>query len=93
MNGDEGSGIPAWTTGITVTTHVAVLATAGWVIAVEGTTGDSVGPKQMVQSGSPAQGEVDVQYDADGVATLTFNTTDAITACAVVVRPTGANLL
>jgi hypothetical protein len=74
---------PAWVTGVAVTTHVAVMAGAGLILSVEGTTGSSVGPKQIIQSGSPAAGQVDVQYDAAGIATLTFNATDAITVAAV----------
>jgi hypothetical protein len=82
-------GDPDWTTGITVTTHVATLAEPGWVLAVEATTATSAGPKQQIQSGSPAAGEVDVAYTA-GVATLTFNATDAVTACAVTYVARGA---
>jgi hypothetical protein len=78
---------PQWTTGVTVTTHVATLSVAGWVTAVEGTTGTSTGPKQQIQSGSPAAGQVDVAYDSAGIATLTFNATDAITVAAVQVVP------
>ncbi len=85
--------VPAWETGIVVTTHVAVMTTAGFVMAVEGTAGNTAGPKSQIQSGAPATLQVDVQYDADGIATLTFNATDAITACAVVVLPRGASLV
>lgn len=72
-----------WTTGAAVTTHVLALESPGPIIAVEGTTGNSTGPKSMV-TGAPAQGQVQVAYDGDGVPTLTFNTTDAITAAAYV---------
>lgn len=83
---------PVWTTAVAVTTDVAVLATAGYVLAVEGTTGSVTGPKKVIQSGSPATTQVDIQYAASGVATLTFNAaTDSITACAVVILPRGAD--
>lgn len=75
-------GVPAWTTGVTVTTHVATLPEPGWVVAVEATTGTTTGPCQQVQNGTPATGEVDVAYTA-GVATLTFASGDAVTECAV----------
>ena len=94
MNGEAGSQVvPQWRTGLAVATNVAVMPLAGYVIAVEGTTGTSTGAKSQVQNGSPAAGSVDVQYDANGVATLTFNGADAITECAVVLRPTGSGLL
>lgn len=83
----------AWTTGITVSSHAATLATAGFVIAVEATTATSAGAKQMQYSASPAAGYVRVEYSDAGVATLTFNATDAVTECAVVVIPRSASLL
>lgn len=80
-------GTPAWLTAQAVTTHVLVMGSAGWVLAVEGTTGSGTGPKQMQVSGSPAAGAVQVEYDGDGIATLTFNATDAITVAAVMLQP------
>lgn len=85
--------VPAWETGIVVDTNVAVMTTAGFVMAVEGTTGNTTGPKAQIQSTGPATLQVDVQYDAAGIATLTFNGTDAITVCAVVILPRGDSLL
>lgn len=82
---------PVWTTAIVVSTNVAVLATAGYVVSVEATTATSAGPKEQIQSGSPAAGNVDVAYAASGVATLTFNAVDAVTACAVAILPKGAD--
>lgn len=82
---------PLWTTGITVTSHEAVLATAGYVVAVEATAGSTTGPVSQVQDGSPATTEVNVVYAVSGVATLTFATGDAVTACAVVILPKGAD--
>jgi hypothetical protein len=72
-----------WQSGLAVTTHVLVMAQAGAVLAVEGTTGSGTGVKQMQFSASPAAGFVRVEYDAAGVPTLTFNATDAITEAAV----------
>lgn len=80
--------VPAWTTGVSVSSHTATLAFAGLVTNVEATAGGSGGVKSIQNSAAPAQGFVRVVYDAAGVATLTFNATDAITATAVqVVRP------
>ena len=41
------------------------------------------GPKQQIEQGTPASGEVLVGYDADGVATLTFAAGDGITEASV----------
>lgn len=76
-------GATVWRTGVTVTTHVAVMPVKGVVVAVHATTATSAGPKQQLSTGVAAAGQVTVAYTA-GVATLTFNTTDAVTACAVV---------
>jgi hypothetical protein len=73
----------AWQTALAVTTHVLTLAQAGLVLAVEATTATSAGVKQMQYSGSPAAGFVQVEYDAAGIPTLTFNATDAVTVAAV----------
>jgi hypothetical protein len=75
--------VPAWQTGIAVTTHVATLSTPGLVLAVEATTATSAGAKLMQVSAAPAAGSVQVAYNGSGVATLTFNATDAVTVCAV----------
>lgn len=84
---NNGGVVPAWTTGITVTANVAVLAAAGRIIAVESTTGGITGPNAQVQNGTPGSGEVDVQYDGGGIATLTFAAADTVTGCAVVLQP------
>jgi hypothetical protein len=78
--------IPAWTAHV-VAAHIVALPTAGYVVAVEGDVGVATGPKAQVQNGAPAAGEVDVAYDAAGIATLTFNAVDAITNAQVVLRP------
>lgn len=82
---------PVFTTAIAVVADAVVLATAGYVLAVEATTATAPGPKKQIQSGSPAAGTVDVAYAVSGVATLTFNGVDAVTACAVVILPKGAD--
>jgi hypothetical protein len=80
--------VPVWTSGVVVASHTVTLAFAGYVTAVEATTADSTGVTQVQFSAAPAQGFVRVEYSAAGVATLTFNATDNVTACAVqVVRP------
>lgn len=86
---DLGGVTAAWTTGVTVTTHVATLARAGVPVAVEATTASSTGVKQVQNSGSPAAGFVQVAFSS-GVATLTFNATDAVTECAVLLNPAPA---
>src|SRR5687767_11980451 len=68
---------PAWATGIVVTTHVAVLPDAGFVVSVEATAGTAAGPKQIISTATPAAGRVRVEYAPSGIPTLTFNTTDA----------------
>ncbi len=83
LGAGSGAVAPSWTTGIAVSSNTVTLADAGFVLAVEATTATAAGPKQQIQSGSPAAGEVDVAYDGNGVATLTFNAVDAVTACAV----------
>jgi hypothetical protein len=69
-------------TGLTVATHTVTLSAAGMVLWVDATTATSAGPKQCIV-GTPAAGEVKVEYDSDGIPTLTFNATDAVTECAV----------
>lgn len=83
----------AWQSGIAVAANVAVLPKSGFVIAVEATAASSAGAKSQIQSGSPAAGNVDVAYDADGVPTLTFNGTDAVTECAASQMVLGKDLL
>lgn len=78
--------VPAWVTGVAVSTDTCEFD--GWVLAVQATTASSTGPKQMIQGGSPATGEVSVDYDANGKATLTFNSgTDAVTEAAILGIP------
>ncbi len=81
-----------WQTGLTVSSDAVTLSAAGPVLAVEATTATSAGPKQMQSSASPSAGAVRVEYDADGIATLTFNGTDAVTAAAVLVGAHKAHL-
>lgn len=72
-----------WQSGVAVVADAATLPSAGVVVAVEATAADSAGVKQQQFSDSPAEGFVQVEYDADGVPTLTFNGVDAVTECAV----------
>jgi hypothetical protein len=81
--------VPGWSTGLAVAADVLGLPQPGYVMAVEATIGAAVGPKQQVQNGAPAAGEVNVSFDANGVATLTFNAADAITEAAVTWMPLG----
>ena len=77
-----------WSGALPVVANVLTLPAAGTVIAVDATVGVSVGPKLM-SSGAPLVGHVQVAYVA-GVATLTFNAADAITAAKVIYLPAGA---
>lgn len=77
------AGVPAWSAELTVTTHVLVLANAGLVLAVDATTATAAGGKIIQSQASPAAGSVQVEYDAAGIATLTFEATDAVTGAKV----------
>ena len=90
---DALNAVPDWESGIAVGGHTATLAQAGPVLAAEGTTGAAVGGKLLVQNGAPAVGEVDVNYDADGVPTLLFNAADNITVAAVYQLTRGDDLV
>ena len=86
--GDFVSGARAfWATGLVVTTHVVTLTTIGAVVAVEATTATSAGPKLIQNSAIPGAGAVQVTYSVTGLATLTFNTTDAVTEADVYIQP------
>lgn len=93
LNGQNANNPIDWQIGIAVLTHVVTLAKSGFVLVVEATAASSTGAKGQIQSGSPAVGEVDVAYDAEGVPTLTFNATDAVTECAVTQLVIGKDLL
>jgi hypothetical protein len=75
--------VPAWSAELTVTTHVVALATAGLVLAVDATTATAAGGKTIQSQATPAAGTVQVEYDAAGIPTLTFNATDAVTGAKV----------
>ena len=75
--------VPAWSAELPVTTHVLVLANAGLVLAVDATTATAGGGKALQSQATPAAGYVQVEYDAAGIATLTFNTADAVTGAKV----------
>lgn len=88
---DLAGGLGDWDSGIAVTTHVATMSRAGVPIAVEATTATSAGAKTIQYSASPAAGYVRVEFTS-GVATLTFNATDAVTVCAVLLSPSPATV-
>lgn len=77
----------AWITGEAVSSHTVTLSTQGAVIAVDATTGSTTGHMDIISTGTPATGEVLVEY-TDGVATLTFATADAVTETSAKVLPT-----
>jgi len=80
---------PAYLTSQTVTTHVHTAAEAGYVVAVEATTGTYTGRLEVLTAGTPtATSEVTVTYDGAGVPTLTFAAADAVTACSYLLIPT-----
>jgi len=74
--------VPAWSAPIAVVADVAVLPTAGFIVAVDAVVGGTPGPKQAV-FGAPAAGQVQVAYSAGGVPTLTFAAADVITSTRV----------
>jgi hypothetical protein len=78
--------VPAWFTALVVTTHVHIMAQAGWVLQVHATAGGAAGVKTVIATGAPSAGQVRVDYTA-GVPTLTFAAADAITACSVTQIP------
>lgn len=73
----------AWSPAIVVTADVAAAQTAGWVTNVVATAGSVTGPKQIINTGTPATLQVLVEYTA-GVPTITFNDgTDDVTECVI----------
>lgn len=76
---DPANGLQA---GVVVATHTATLPVAGMVLWVESTTGSTTG-RCVMGTSAPATLECQVAYDGDGIPTLTFNATDAVTACDV----------
>ncbi len=89
--GDLAGGLTDWTAELTVTAHVLILSRAGVPVAIEATTATSAGVKQAQHSGSPAAGFVTVAF-TDGVATLTFEATDAVTGARVLLSPAPASV-
>jgi hypothetical protein len=73
---------PAWNTGIAVSSHTVTLPRAGHVLHVHATTGSSTGPKTIISTGTPGDGQVRVTY-SNGIPTLLFDTSDAVTVCSV----------
>ncbi len=77
---------PVWLTAEAVAAHAWAGTARGVILAVEGTTATSAGPKALQQSGTPSAGEVTVSY-ALGVPSLLFNATDAVTVASVLFMP------
>jgi predicted secreted protein len=88
---DMSGGLADWSAELTVASHTVALPRAGVPIAVEATTATSAGVKQLQFSGSPAAGFVRAVFTA-GVATLTFNATDAVTKARVLLSPSPASI-
>lgn len=84
-------GLADWSAELTVATNAVVLPRAGVPIAVEATTATSAGVKLIQFSGSPSAGYVRAVFTA-GVATLTFNATDAVTKARVLISPSPASI-
>ncbi len=81
---------PAWTTAAAVTDDVLALTAAGLILAVDVTAGDTTGPMTILSTGTPATGQVLVEYAA-GVPTLTFAADDAVTETSYLTAPVGPN--
>jgi hypothetical protein len=88
--GDLAGGLSSWTT-VVVASHTVTMARAGVPVAVEATAGAATGVMQIQYSAAPAAGYVRVTFAA-GVATLTFNAADAVTAAAVLLSPAPASV-
>ena len=75
--------IPAWDTGVAVSSHTATLASAGPVIAIHVTAGGVTGIISQISTGTPATKQCTVTYAATGIPTVTFAAGDAVTAISV----------
>lgn len=84
---EGGSAVPAWTSAVEVASHTAELAAAGMVIAVTITAGGVTGAANIRSDAPATSRDVQVEYDADGVATITFLAGDAVTEADVLVMP------
>ena len=84
---DDANGAPVVLSALAVAAHVVTLAVPGRVLAVEATTATSAGAKVRKVEGTLAAGEYSVAYSADGIATITFEATDAVTVAAVEISP------
>lgn len=79
---DSMSAVGAVQTGVAVAAHTATLTEPGLIQAVQATAATSAGPKAIILSGAPNAGQVLVEY-TDGIPTLTFNASDAVTEAAI----------
>lgn len=77
-----GKGATGWQEGVVVAADTVTLPIAGLVVHVEATAAAAAGPQALV-TGVPATGQCQVNYDANGIPTLTFLAADAVTAIAV----------
>ncbi len=75
--------VPAWDTGVAVSSNAATLASAGYVVAIHVTAGSVTGVISVLSTGTPATKQCTVTYAASGVPTLTFAAGDAVTAISV----------
>lgn len=82
---DGNKNVPTWLTEVAVSGDAATLAQAGAVLAVKATAG-STDAMDVVRD-APSAGQVQVTYDADGIATLTFAGADGVTECDVHLMP------
>ncbi len=86
--------VPAWSAPIAVVANVAVLATAGLLMAVDAVVAGAAGPKAQM-FGAPGAGQVQVAYAGTGIPTLTFPGADAVTSIRVqqITRPASYTVL
>ena len=68
---------------LAIAANTGTTANAGAVLAVQATAGGFTGPLTQRITGAPATGEVRVDINADGTATLTTNAGDAVTSTEV----------
>jgi len=72
----------------TVTDHVLVMSTPGWVRHVVATAGGATGITLLGPAGATtATKQATIAYDVNGIATITFHAADAVTAAKVTYSP------
>jgi hypothetical protein len=75
----EALAVPTAVTDVAVAADTVTLPNGGVVQAVQATTATTTGPKTIIVSGTPATTQVRVDYDANGIPTLTFAAADVVT--------------